>query len=293
MNDSFYKVVEETAKELYIRALKKLPPDVKEALQKAEKSETTQIGKEVLKTILKNIEVAEENDMLVCQDTGLAIYMVKIGSNISVDGARITQALNEGCKRATLEYPLRSSVTHTITRQLSPTGTGEKIPVIYYDFMPDADYVEILAVPKGSGSENMSALEMFIPAAGIKAVKKFILDSVVKAGANPCPPIVVGVGLGGTAELCMKIAKEAIARPIGSHNSDPEIAALEDELTEAINSTGIGPMGLGGSNSCLAVHIETAHTHITLNPVAINIQCWPARRARARIYSDAKVTYGF
>jgi len=293
MNEFPYKVIEETAKELYIRALKKLPPDVKVALEKAAQKETSPTGKEVLKTVLQNVEVAEKNDMLICQDTGLAIYMVKIGSKLRIDGSKVTEALREGCKRATLEHPLRSSVMHTITRKPAPTGTGDGVPIIYYDFLPGADYLDILAVPKGSGSENMSALKMFIPAAGIKAVKKFILDTVVEAGANPCPPTVVGVGLGGTADLCVKLAKEAIARPIGSHNPDPMVAQLEDELLEAINATGIGPMGLGGIISCLAVQIEIAHTHITLNPVAVNTQCWPARRARAKVFSDGKVEMGF
>jgi fumarate hydratase subunit alpha len=139
----------------------------------------------------------------------------------------------------------------------------------------------------------MSTLKMFIPADGINALKKFVLDSVIAAGANPCPPGIIGVGMGGTADLVMRLAKEAIARPVGQRNPDPEIAKMEQELEDAINATGSGPMGLGGDVSTLAVHIETAHTHITLNPVAINTQCWPARRARARIYPDGRVEYGY
>lgn len=288
-----YPLVEETAKELYIRALKILPPDVREALKKAYGKETNPTGKETLKTILENVEVADRQNMLICQDTGLPIYMVKIGSRFPVDGARIASALKEGAKRATLEHPFRGSSTHPVTRVNPQTSVGDGLPIIYWEFIPENDYLEILMIPKGSGSENMSAMKMFIPADGIAAVKKFVIDTVLQSGANPCPPGVIGVGIGGTADLVGKLAKEAIARPVGSHNHDPFFAKMEDELYEAINSLGFGPMGLGGVVSTLAVHIEWAYTHITLNPVAVNTQCWPARRARAKIYPDGKVEYGF
>jgi len=288
-----YQLVEDTAKELYIRALKILPPDVREALKKAYDKETNPTGKETLKTILKNVEVSDRQNMLICQDTGLPIYIVKIGSQFPVDGAHIAAALKEGAKRATLEHPFRGSSTHPVSRVNPQTSVGEGLPIIYWDFIAENDYLDLLMIPKGSGSENMSAMKMFIPADGIAAVKKFIIDTVLQSGSNPCPPGVIGVGIGGTADLVGKLAKEAIARPVGSHNHDPFFAKMEDELYEAINSLGFGPMGLGGSVSTLAVHIEWAHTHITLNPVAVNTQCWPARRARARIYPDGRVEYGF
>ncbi len=288
-----YPLVEEVAKELYIRALKILPPDVREALKKAYDQETNPTGKEIFKTILRNIEVAAQQNVLICQDTGLPIYMVKIGSKFPVDGAKIAAALKEGAKRATLEHPFRGSSTHPVTRVNPQTSVGEGLPILYWDFIPENDYLDILMIPKGSGSENMSAMKMFIPADGIAAVKKFVIDTVLQSGSNPCPPGVIGVGIGGTADLVSKLAKEAIARPVGSHNADPFFAKMEDELYEAINSLGFGPMGLGGSVSTLAVHIEWAHTHITQNPVAVNTQCWPARRARAKIYPDGKVVYGF
>ena len=288
-----YALVEETAKELYIRALKVLPPDVREALKKAYEKETNSTGKEIFKTFLRNVELADRQNMLICQDTGLPIYMVKIGSGFPVDGARIASALKEGAKRATLEHPFRGSSTHPVTRVNPQTSVGEGLPIIYWDFVSESDNLDILMVPKGSGSENMSAMKMFIPADGVAAVKKFVVDTVLQSGSNPCPPGVIGVGIGGTADLVSKLAKEAIARPVGSHNSDPLFARMEDELYEAINSLGFGPMGLGGAVSTLAVHIEWAHTHITLNPVAVNTQCWPARRARAKIYPDGKVEYGF
>jgi len=288
-----YKRVEETAKELYIRALKRLPPDVKEALARAYQAETSPLGRENLRIMLKNVEVAEENDMLVCQDTGIPVFKVGIGSRVSVNGARVAEAIREGCKRATLEHPLRSSVCHTLTRHNPQTSTGHRIPVIDFQFLAEADHLELMMMPKGSGSENMTWLKMFPPAAGISVVKKFVLDCVLEAGANPCPPIIVGVGLGGTADLCLRLAKEALFRPVGSPNPDPQIAALEGELLDAINRTGIGPMGLGGDTTALAVHIEEAHTHITMNPVAINIQCWRGERSSARIHPDGRVEYGY
>ncbi len=293
MAEFSYRLVEDTAKELYIRALKILPPDVREALKKAYEKETDSTAKEIFKTILANVDVADREDMLICQDTGLPIYMVKIGSKFPVDGARVASALKEGAKRATLEYPFRGSSTHPVTRVNPQTSVGEGLPILYWDFVADQDYLDILMVPKGSGSENMSAMKMFIPADGVGALKKFVIDTVLNSGANPCPPGVIGVGIGGTADLVSKLAKEAIVRPIGSHNHDPLFARMEDELYEAINSLGFGPMGLGGAVSTLAVHIEWAHTHITLNPVAVNTQCWPARRARAKIFADGRVEYGF
>ena len=288
-----YKIVEETAKELYIRALKILPPDVREALKKASAKETQPTAKEIFQTILRNVEVSDQKDMLICQDTGLPIYLVKVGSQFPFDGAKVSAALKEGAKRATLEHPFRGSSTHPVTRMNPQTSVGEGLPIIYWDFVADSDCLDILMVPKGSGSENMSAMKMFIPADGVAAVKKFVVDTVLQSGSNPCPPGIIGVGIGGTADLVTKLAKEAIARPVGSHNHDPLFAKMEDELYEAINSLGIGPMGLGGAVTTLAVHIEWAHTHITQNPVAVNTQCWPARRARGKIYPNGKVEYGF
>ncbi|MBP1712018.1 MAG: hydro-lyase, Fe-S type, tartrate/fumarate subfamily [Deltaproteobacteria bacterium] len=288
-----YKIVEETAKELYIRALKILPPDVREALKKAAAKETYSTAKEIFQTILSNVEVSDQKDMLICQDTGLPIYLVKVGSNFPFDGAKVSAALKEGAKRATLEHPFRGSSTHPITRINPQTSVGEGLPIVYWDFVADSDCLDILMIPKGSGSENMSAMKMFIPADGVAAVKKFVVDTVLQSGSNPCPPGIIGVGIGGTADLVTKLAKEAIARPVGSHNHDPLFAKMEDELYEAINSLGIGPMGLGGAVTTLAVHIEWAHTHITQNPVAVNTQCWPARRARGKIYPNGKVEYGF
>lgn len=293
MTQFSYQLVEDTAKELYIRALKILPPDVRVALKKAYEKETNPTAKEMFNIIQANVEVADRDNMLICQDTGLPIYMVKVGSKFPVDGARVAAALKEGAKRATVEHPFRGSSTHPVTRLNPQTSVGEGLPIIYWDFVAESDCLDILMIPKGSGSENMSAMKMFIPADGVAVIKKFVVDTVLQSGSNPCPPGVIGVGIGGTADLVSKLAKEAIARPVGSHNHDPYFAKMEDELYEAINSLGVGPMGLGGDVTTLAVHIEWAHTHITQNPVAVNTQCWPARRARAKIYADGRVEYGF
>ncbi len=287
------QMVEEVAKELYIRALKRLPPDVKEALHRAFERETNETARQIFRTILENIRVAEEESLLVCQDTGLPIYFVTIGSRLPVDGAGVARALKAGARRATLEHPFRGSSTHPLTRINPQTSVGDGLPVIHWEFDEGADFLDILMVPKGSGSENMSAVKMFIPADGVRAVKKFVLDTVLESGSKPCPPGVIGVGVGGTSDLVGFLAKKAIARPVGSRNPDPQVAQMEEELLNAINQTGIGPMGLGGDTTALAVHIETAYTHITQNPVAVNTQCWPARRARARIFADGRVEYGY
>jgi fumarate hydratase subunit alpha/L(+)-tartrate dehydratase alpha subunit len=288
-----YGVVEEAGKQLYIKALCDLPPDVRDALNRAFEKETRPTAKEAFKAMLKAVDISDRKKTLICQDTGLPIYMVKIGSRFHWDGAEIAERLNVGARRATQEFPFRGSSTHPITRVNPQTSVGSHLPVFYFDFLKEADYIEILMIPKGSGSENMSAMKLAIPADGVKAVKKFILDSFIAAGGNPCPPGVLGIGIGGTADLVMRLAKEAIARPVGRRNPDPEIARMEEDLETAINATGIGPMGLGGDISTLGVHIEMAYTHITMNPVAINTQCWPARRARARIYPDGSIEYGF
>ena len=240
-----YRIVEEAAKQLYIRALCDLPPDVREAIKKAAARETQPTAKEVFKAMLAAIDIADEKKTLICQDTGLPIYMVKIGTGFHWDGAEIKDRLYEGAKRATQEFPFRSSSTHFLTRVNPQTSVGQGLPVLYVDFLKDADYLEMLMIPKGSGSENMSTMKMFIPADGIKALKKFVLDSFIAAGANPCPPGIIGVGMGGTADLVMRLAKEAIARPVGQRNPDPEIAKMEQELEDAINATGIGPHGAG------------------------------------------------
>ena len=292
MSDFDYSIVEAAAKELYIRALCDLPPDVRAALEKAYARETKPAARSVYEAIFKTIEIADRDKTLICQDTGLPIYKVKIGSAYPWNGYQIKTRLTEGTRRATQEFPFRGSSTHPLLRVNPQTSVGPGLPVFYFDFS-DSDTLDILMAPKGSGSENMSRMQMFTPADGIKALKKFVLDTVIGSGGNPCPPGIIGVGFGGTADLVSKLAKDAILRPVGQRNPDSEIAAIEEELEEAINASGVGAMGLGGDVTTLAVHIETAYTHITQNPVAVNTQCWPARRARAIIHPDGAVEYGY
>jgi len=284
--------VEEAAKELYIRALKQLPPDVKRGFAALEKSEGDAGAKRMLGTMIRNIAVAEDTDNLLCQDTGIPIYNVWIGRDVEVDGAGLKEAIRRGCARSTREYSFRSSIVHPTTRVNEHTSTGRGIPVIHIDFVPDRELFAIEMIPKGSGSENNSWLRMAVPADGIDAVKTFVVDCVLEAGGKTCPPTIVGVGIGGTADLCMHLAKLAATRPLGTSCEDPEGAKLERELTEAVNMLGVGPQGLGGDSTAFAVHVETAATHITMNPVAVNMQCHSARRARATFRAGG-VEYGF
>ncbi len=288
-----YQLLEDLGCQLYVEAQKDIPPDVRAAIQRALERESSPNARAVLTTMLKAISLGDERGMLVCQDTGIPIFWVDIGTRFSVDAARLTEALARGVERATLQHPLRSSIVAPLTRQNKQTSTGYRIPVMHFDFIPDAEYIDILMMPKGSGSENMSFLKMLVPAEGIDGVKKFVVDCVIESGGNPCPPTVVGVGVGGTSDLCMTLAKKATARPIGQPNPDQEIGALEEELLAAINMTGIGPQGLGGDTTALAVHIEQAWTHITLNPVAVNMQCWRGERRRARVFPDGRVEFGY
>jgi fumarate hydratase subunit alpha/L(+)-tartrate dehydratase alpha subunit len=283
--------VEEAAKELYIRALKRLPPDVKRGFDALAAREREAGAKRMLGTMMRNIAVAESTDNLLCQDTGIPIYNVWIGRGVEVEGLALKEAIRRGCERATREYPLRSSVVHPLTRVNQHTSTGRGIPVINVDFSDDEALV-LEMIPKGSGSENNSWLRMAVPAEGVDAVKTFVVDCVLDAGGKTCPPTIVGVGIGGTADLCVHLAKVAATRPLGTRCADPEGAKLEPELTEAVNALGVGPQGLGGDATAFAVHIETAATHITMNPVAVNMQCHSARRARAT-FRPSGVEYGF
>jgi tartrate/fumarate subfamily iron-sulfur-dependent hydro-lyase alpha chain len=286
------QAVEEAAMALYIRALKMLPPDVKEGLTRLTQTETAKTAQSVLATMVTNIKVAEDTDNLLCQDTGIPIYNLLIGANVQVDGHALKQAIRRGCERATREHPLRSSVVHPLSRKNNHTSCGIEVPVIHIDFSPSPDLLEIEMIPKGSGSENNSFLKMAIPAEGIDAIKTFVVDCVLAAGGKTCPPTIVGVGLGGTSDLSMALAKRAATRALGSHCSDPEGAQLEQALSAAVNKLGVGPQGLGGDSTAFAVHIELAATHITMNPIAVNMQCHSARRARAT-FTPAGVTYGF
>ena len=284
--------VEEVARELYIRALKILPPDVKEGFARLAAGETDATARNVLGTMITNIRVAEETENLLCQDTGIPIYNVTIGRGVEVAGTELKRAIRKGCERATREHPLRSSIVHPITRKNEHTSCGPGVPAIHFDYSDEAETLVIEMVPKGSGSENNSWLKMAIPAEGVGAIKTFVIDCVLEAGGRTCPPTIVGVGIGGTSDLCVALAKRAATRPLGTSSPDAEGAVLEKSLTEAVNSLGVGPQGLGGDSTAFAVHVEIAATHITMNPVAVNMQCHSARRASAS-FTPAGVAYGF
>ena len=286
------QAVEDTAKELYIRALKVLPPDIKQGFGRLVTNETGATAKRVLATMVQNIAVAEQTDNLLCQDTGVPIYNLWIGKGVEVDGQALKQAIRRGCERATREYPLRSSVVHPLTRKNEHTSCGIEVPVIHIDFSDELDNLRIEMIPKGSGSENNSFLKMAVPADGIAAIKTFVIDCVLAAGGKTCPPTIVGVGLGGTSDLAVALAKRAATRPLGSACADAAGAELERQLSIAVNQLGVGPQGLGGDATAFAVHIELAATHITMNPIAVNMQCHSARRARADI-TPAGVAFGF
>jgi fumarate hydratase subunit alpha len=284
--------VEEAAKELYIRALKRLPPDIKQGFDTLVARETDRTAQSVLGVMVKNIAVAEATDNLLCQDTGIPIYNVTIGRDVVVDGVALKAAIRRGCERATREHPLRSSVVHPLTRRNEHTSCGEGIPAIHVDFDDALDGLRIEMIPKGSGSENNSWLRMAIPAEGVDAIKRFVIDCVLDAGGKTCPPTIVGVGVGGTSDLCVHLAKRAATRPLGTHCADAEGAALESELSKAVNLLGVGPQGLGGDATAFAVHVELAATHITMNPVAVNMQCHSARRASA-VFTESGIAYGY
>jgi tartrate/fumarate subfamily iron-sulfur-dependent hydro-lyase alpha chain len=285
------KVLEDAAAHLYVWALKDIPQDLRDALRTARERETSVPGQRVLDTILRNVEVADEEKNLVCQDTGIAVYYCRVGEGFPLHPARIHEALRAGTERATVEHPLRSNTVHTLTREATGANVGHRVPIIHWEFVADWDGLDVKCVPKGSGSENMSFLKMCVPADGVRGIKTFVLDSIVGAGGKPCPPGIVGVGIGGSADYAMHLAKEAIARPVGSSNPDPVVAELERELYELLNETGIGPMGLGGDVTVLHAHVEHADTHMTLNPVAVNYQCWAARRATAHVSADGAVDF--
>ena len=285
------QAVEDAAAHLYVWALKDIAQDLRDALAAARGRETSTTGIRVLETIHRNVEIADEQRNLVCQDTGIAVYYCRVGERFPLHPARIYASLKAGTARATVEHPLRSNTVHTLTRENTGPNVGHRVPIVHWDFVPDWDGLDVKCVPKGSGSENMTFLKMLVPADGEQGIKRFVLESIVGAGGKPCPPGIVGVGIGGSADYAMHLAKEAIARPVGSHNPDPLVARLEEELYGLLNETGIGPMGLGGDVTVLACHVEHADTHMTLNPVAVNYQCWAARRASAHIAPDGTVEF--
>ena len=262
-----------------------LPVDVLAALERALAEETEEIAKAQLRTILENVRLAEEGRVPMCQDTGVPIFYV---SGLWDEG--LEAGIRQGVARATREVPLRPNVVHPLTRHNTGDNLGEGMPVVHFS-PPKGDFVEIVHMPKGAGSENMSALRMLNPSEGVNGIKRAVLEVITRAGGRPCPPTIVGLGVGGTAEGAAYLAKKAVLRPVGRRSLDPEAARLEEDLELMLNRSGVGPMGLGGRTTVLGVSVELAHCHTASLPVAINLQCWAARRCSARIYPDGRVLF--
>ena len=283
------QVVERTAAELLRLAVTVLPRDVREALERAYETETSDIGRAQLEAILEDVRLAEETSRPICQDTGTIIFYVRLGSDFPLRRG-LYDALVRATRRATQEVPLRPNAVDPLEERNTGDNTGRYIPYVHWELF-DGDYLELTAFPKGGGSENTCRLGMLSPALGLGGLKKFVLDSIIEAGGKPCPPVIVGVAVGGGSDIAMELAKKALLRPLDVPNPNPELSKLEEELLRAINDTGIGPMGLGGRWTALRVHIDYACRHPASYPVAVATQCWAARRASARIYADGSVEY--
>lgn len=282
-------VVEDTAIELFRVSVTRLPEDVKKALANARERETSEVARKQLEAILLNIKLAEESGRPMCQDTGIPNIYVKAGDRFPMLG-RLPAVLRRAVRKATKSVPLRPNAVNPLTRKNTGDNTGEHIPHLNW-MIVSGDSLEMSVLPKGGGSENMCALKMLSPSQGVKGIKEFVVDSVFSAGGQPCPPTILGVGVGGGADIAMKLGKLAIMRPLNRHHPDAEIAQLEDELLGLVNATGVGPMGLGGETTSLAVNVEWAHCHTASLPVALAVQCWAARRATALITRRGKVRY--
>jgi fumarate hydratase subunit alpha len=267
-------VITGAVKNLCMDANYYLGEDVVRRLQECEKKEESPTGKEVLNKILENAQIAESDQVPLCQDTGFAVFFVELGQEVHIVGGDFVEAVNEGVRQGYKEGYLRKSI---VSDPIERKNTGDNTPAVIYTDIVQGDGVKIIIAPKGGGSENMSEVKMLAPAAGIEGVKGFVIDKVLRSGANPCPPVVVGVGIGGTFDKCAQIAKRALLRPVGSKHPNPFYAELEEELLERINRLGIGPQGFGGRCTALAVHVEVHPCHIASFPVAVNMQCHVAR----------------
>lgn len=267
------ELITKEVKKLCIEGNIFLGDDVIKSFEDNLQKEESELGKDILNILIENATIAKDTHIPLCQDTGMAVFFVEIGQDVIIKGDTLTEAINKGVSEGYTEGYLRKSVVNPITR----VNTKDNTPAIIHYEMVKGDQLKIEYAPKGFGSENMSKLKMLKPSDGIEGVKKFIIDTVSEAGPNPCPPIVVGVGIGGTVDKCAQIAKKALFRNVGKHSKDEMIADLEKELIKKINALGIGPQGLGGNTTALAVNIETFPTHIAGLPVIVNINCHASR----------------
>ena len=267
-------------KNLCINANCFLPADVRASLCAACKTEQSEVGQAILGDLVDNYKLADEERLPICQDTGMAVLFVELGQDVQITGGYLEDALNEGVRRGYVDGLLRLSVVKDPIRR---GNTNDNTPAVIHLRMVRGDTMKITVAPKGFGSENMSVLKMFKPAATVPEIEDFIVSAVNTAGSNPCPPIVLGVGFGGTSEQVMLLAKKALLRPVGSHNADPFYDEMEQRLLQRINALGIGPQGLGGTTTALAVHIETAPTHIAGLPCGLNMSCHVLRHAEVTL----------
>jgi fumarate hydratase subunit alpha len=275
----------DAVEKLCISANYYLNEDIVNCINDMKQIEKSTLGKDILDKILENAKIARQEQMPICQDTGMVVVFIEIGQDINVIGGDLTEAIHEGIRRGYKKGYMRKSI---VSDPLNRINTGDNTPaVVHYDIV-SGDNIKITLAPKGFGSENMSSIKMLKPSDGLKGVIEFVIDTVDKAGANPCPPIVVGVGIGGTMEKSAILAKKALLRPIDIRNKDPYYRDLEQELLNKINALGIGPQGLGGNTTALAVNIEVFPTHIAGLPVAVNINCHVTRHAEVVLFGKNK-----
>lgn len=281
-----YDAVKSVTSRLYEWSLKKIPEDSKVALRAAQNTETGAVAKRTLIMMLESADAAEKSDHLLCSDSGIPVYSVRIGTRVRFDG-NIRQAITDGFEELvkTIRPPILQHVTNPLTNERGYKGKG--MPIVSFDLIDDADYVEIVCSPKALGSGRWAALEIF-SYPSLEVIEKYVLETVIRAGSQPCPPVVVGVGIGGTFDTAARMAKEATLRPFGEENPEPILASMEARLVRAINRTGFGPMGTGGDTTALGVHINYSSGH-GFTPVAVSFNCWINRRTRARIYDNGEI----
>ncbi|MGC1453820.1 MAG: fumarate hydratase [Nitrospirota bacterium] len=265
--------IRDNVAQICLDAAYNLSEDVLTAFDRAIETETAPGAKEIIELLKENARIAKEEHIPICQDTGIAVFFVEIGQDLRIKNGFIVDAVNEGVRKGYKEGYLRKSVVDPLTRK----NTGDNTPAIVYTELVPGDKLKISFMPKGAGSENMSAIRMLRPTEGVEGIRNFVLECVQKAGANPCPPVVIGVGIGGSFEKAALLAKKSLLRSVGSPNPKLELASLEETLLKAVNKTGIGPEGFGGKVTAMAVHIESFPCHIASLPVAVNINCHAAR----------------
>jgi fumarate hydratase subunit alpha len=279
MREVDVKLITEKVKELCMEANTELGEDVLQAFDRSIKKEESPLGIEILKELKENARIAKEEKVPICQDTGFAVVFIELGQEVHLVGGGLREAVFEGVRQGYRDGYLRKSICHPFTR----ANTGDNTPAIIHTEIVSGEKVRITVAPKGGGSENMSRVVMLTPSDGVEGIKRFVIERVRESGSNPCPPTIVGIGIGGTFEQAALLAKKSLLRPLGTKNPDPELDRLESEILEGINRLGIGPQGLGGRTTSLAVHILMMPCHIASFPLAVNIQCHVHRHKEAEI----------